>query len=193
MKTRKATLALLLVLGIGACGDTPLAPEAAPPDGLVPSAQKKVNGTGLVLESLTGVSAPIVGQLAEVVIDQAVITELFLVEDIVSGVIGLEAEGVLQLTGGVLGTDVVTQNFRTEVDVTSSGPGKCSLLTVDLGPIAVNALNLAEVDAPVATVDARGSGAVGSLLCNLGNLLSGVVGGATRGVQGLVNAINRVI
>jgi hypothetical protein len=146
-----------------------------------------------VLESLTGVSVPIVGQLAEVVIDQAVITELFLVEDVVSGVIGLEAEGVLQLTGGVLGTDVVTQNFRTEVGLTSSGPGKCSLLTVNLGPIAVDALGLAEVDAPVATVDARGSGAVGSLLCNLGNLLSGVVGGATRGVQGLVNAINRVI
>jgi hypothetical protein len=180
-------LVLPVALGIAACGKEPVAPESAVPDALVPQAQKNVNGTGLVLESLTDVLL-----VGDVVIDQAVITNLVL-GPIVGGIVGLEAEGVLQLTGGVLGTDIVTQNFRTQVGITSSGPGKCDVLTVDLGPVAVDALGLAEVDVPVATVDARASGAVGSLLCNLGNALSGVVGGVTRGIQGLLNAINRLI
>jgi hypothetical protein len=180
-------LMLPVALGIAACGKEPVAPESAAPDALVPQAQKNVNGTGLVLESLTDVLL-----VGDVVIDQAVITNLVL-GPIVGGIVGLEAEGVLQLTGGALGTDIVTQNFRTQVGITSSGPGKCDVLTVDLGPVAVDALGLAGVDVPVATVDARASGAVGSLLCNLGNALSGVVGGVTRGIQGLLNAINRLI
>lgn len=87
---------------------------------------------------------------------------------------GLQANGVLQLTGGVLGSNVVTQNLSTTTSVTSSGPGQC-LVTIDLGSIGINALNLASVDLPTATITGKGSGAVGSLLCNPGNLLSGLV------------------
>lgn len=57
----------------------------------------------------------------------------------------------------------------------------------------VDALGLVAVDVPVADLTGRGSGAVGSLLCNLGSLLNGPLGAVTRGVQGLVNAVNRVI
>jgi hypothetical protein len=148
-------------------------------------------GSGLVLDSLTGISVPLIGSLGNVNINQAVITNFALVENTVGQVIGLEAEGVLQLTGGVLGTNVVTENFHTLVTVTSSGPGKCDLITIDLGPINVNALGVATVDVPAATLTGRGSGAVGSLLCNLGAVLSGLIGGGAAG--GLVNAINNQI
>jgi hypothetical protein len=127
------------------------------------------------------------------VIDQAVITNFALVENTVGQIVGLEATGVLQLTGGVLGSNVVTEDFTTVVSVTSSGPGQCDLVTVDLGPIGIDALGVASVDVPAASVVGRGSGAVGSLLCNLGQALSGLVGGVTSGVQGLVNALNNLI
>jgi hypothetical protein len=77
--------------------------------------------------------------------------------------------------------------------VASSGPGKCDVLTVDLGPIAIDALGAVSVDAPEAAVTPRSSGALGSLLCNLGNLLQPPVSGVTSAVRGLVNAINRII
>jgi hypothetical protein len=70
------------------------------------------------------------------------------------------------------------------------------LIAINLGPIGVNVLGqVAFVDVPVASLTGRGSGAVGSLLCNLGNLLSGLLGGggAIPGAQGLVNAINNQI
>jgi hypothetical protein len=147
-------------------------------------------GSGLVLDSLTGLSVPLIGSLGDVNINQAVITNFTLVENTVGQIIGLEAEGVLQLTGGVLGTEVVTENFRTLVTVTSSGPGKCDLVTIDLGQVSVDALGVASVDVPAATLTGRGSGAVGSLLCALGSVLSGLTGG---GAGGLVNAINNLI
>jgi hypothetical protein len=149
-------------------------------------------GTGLVLESITGVTLPLIGELGDVVIDQAVVTNFVLVENIVGQIVGLEVEGVLQLTGGVLGTDVVTEDFLTTVSVTSSGPGKCEVVTIDLGEIALNAL-VASVEIPAASVHARASGAVGSLLCALGQLLGGLTGGVLPGVGGLVEAINRRI
>jgi hypothetical protein len=166
----------------GAQTDAGSARQAAPPP-----------GSGLVLDSVTGITLPLIGRLGDVVVDQAVITNFELVENVVGQVVGLEATGVLQLTGGVLGTNVVTEDFNTLVSVTSSGPGQCDLVTIDLGPIAIDALGVASVDVPVATLNGRGSGAVGSLLCNLGRLLSGVVGGVTAGVQGVVNAINNLI
>jgi hypothetical protein len=138
-------------------------------------------------------TVPLIGQLGDVVIDQAVITNFALVENTVGQIVGLEATGVLQLTGGVLGSNVVTEDFTTVVSVTSSGPGQCDLVTVDLGPIGIDALGVASVDVPAASVVGRGSGAVGSLLCNLGQALSGLVGGVTSGVQGLVNALNNLI
>jgi hypothetical protein len=184
--------ALAVVLGLGACGDDVVSPDAA--GGERPALQRR-EGTGLVLTSITGLALPLIGQLGEVVIDQAVITNFALVETVVGGIVGLEAEGVLQLTGGVLGTDVVREDFNTVVSVTSSGPGQCDLITIDLGPIGIDALGLVTVDVPAASLTGRGSGAVGSLLCNLGNLLSGLLGGggAIPGAQGIVNALNRQI
>src|SRR5205814_1033720 len=82
--------------------------------------------------------------------------------------------------GGVRGSDVVTQDFSTTVAVTSSANGQCNIVTLDLGPIDVNAL-VATVDVPAATVTAKGSGALGSLLCNLGQALNPVTG-AVRGL-----------
>lgn len=144
-----------------------------------------------MLESLTGLTLPLIPiELGEVRIEQVVITDLKLVEDVVSGIVGVEAEGVLQLTGGVLGTDVVTEDFRTAVGITSTGPGQCELVRIDLAPIEVDILGeVATVDVPAAEVTGRGSGAVGSLLCTLGALL----GGLSSGVDGVVNGINNLI
>jgi hypothetical protein len=118
-----------------------------------------------------------------------------MIENLVGQIAGLKADGVLQLTGGVLGTNVVTQNFTTTVTVTSSGPGQCQVITIDLGPITIDVLGLATVDVPAATLSGTASGTLGSLLCDLGNLLTGLAGGgtATPGVQGLVNQINSLI
>jgi hypothetical protein len=71
--------------------------------------------------------------------------------------------------------------------------GGCSIANVDLGPLNIAALGPVTIDVPAAEVEGRGSGAVGTLLCTLGTLVNGVVGGATRGVQGVVTAINRLI
>lgn len=195
MNLRSAALLLPLATGL-ACAEHPASPAAlrAPMLEQGPMFQPRAAGTGLILNSVTGLTLPLIGQLGDVVIDQAVITNFALVENTVGQIVGLEAEGVLQLTGGVLGTDVVTEDFLTTVSVTSSGPGQCDLITIDLGPIGIDAL-VANVDVPAASLTGRGSGAVGSLLCNLGNLLGGLLGGGglNPGVRGLVNALNRQI
>jgi hypothetical protein len=193
MKQRVATLAMCLTLGIGACAETPVAPDALARDRLMPHPQRSLDGTGLILEDLTDVSLPIVGPVAGIVIEQAVITDLMLIEDIAGTIIGLEATGTV--TGTLTGTGVriVDERFTSTFAITSSGPGQCDLVTIDLGPLRLDALGLVTADVPTADVTTRGSGAIGSLLCNLGNALSGVIGGVTRGVQGLVNAINRLI
>jgi hypothetical protein len=159
------------------------------------SRQQTQQGTGLVLDSLTGLSVPLIGHVGDVVVNQAVITNFTLVENLVGQIVGLRADGVLQLTGGVLGTNVVTENFSTTATVTSSGPGRCQLITIDLGPINADVLGLATVDVPAATLSGTASGALGSLLCNLGNLLSGLASGgvASTAVQGVVNNINKLI
>lgn len=126
--------------------------------------------------------------LGDVTINQAEITNFAVVENVVGQIVGLQADGVLQLTGGVLGTDVLTQDFSTTVAVTSSGSGQCSVVTLDLAPININAL-VAQVDVPAATVDAKGSGALGSLLCSLGQALNPVTGA----VRSIVQAIDRLI
>jgi hypothetical protein len=187
MKNGIVVLVLPLALGFGGCGENPVAPSPlVAHDGQMASAK----GTGLVLKSLTNVSVPLIGSLGDVNIDQAVITNFALVEDAVGNIIGLEATGVLQLTGGVLGTDVVTEDFTTTASVTSSGPGQCDLVTIDLGQVGIDALGLAKIDVPAATLTAKGSGAVGSLLCNLGSILGGLTGGNPAGI---VNALNNQI
>jgi hypothetical protein len=156
-------------------------------------AQGRRPGSGLVLDSLTGVSLPLLGELGDIVIDQAVITDLRLVEDLAGQIIGLEVTGTLNGTLSATGVDVVNEQFTSTLAVTSSGPGQCEVVGVQLGPLALDALGLVAIDVPEADLTGRGSGAVGSLLCNLGSLLNGPLGVVTRGVQGLVNALNRLI
>ena len=192
MKRRMANIAMSLALGLAACGEPTLAPETRAPTGPMLQAQP-VNGTGLILNSLTGVSLPILGQVGEVLIDQAIITDLMLIEDIAGTIIGLEVSGIINGTLTATGVPIVEEEFTSSVAITSSGPGQCELVTVDLGPLRIDALSLVTADVPEAELTGRGSGAVGSLLCNLGRALSGIVGGVTRGVQGLVNAINNQI
>jgi hypothetical protein len=197
MRRRVPALVLPLALGIAACGREPVAPTAAPHD-VTPLQQGKkghVEGTGLLLESVTGVRVPLLGvDLGDVVIKQAVIKEFGLVENVVAPLIGLEATGVLEITGGVLGMEVVTEDFTTGVGVISTSRGQCDIITINLAPISVDVLGrTAFVDVPAAEVAGRGNGALGSLLCNLGQLAQGLVDGVTRGVRGLVNAINQIL
>ena len=190
MRSRRIVPTLALALAVGACGGDP---SGKPLD--VSTQKQAAKGTGLVLDSVTGISLPLIGKLGDVNIDQAVITNFALVETTVGQIVGLEVDGVLQLTGGVLGTDVITENFTTTASVTSSGPGQCNLVTIDLGQISIGAPLGASVKVPAATLTAKGSGAVGSLLCNLGNLLGGLTSGtgAPAGAGGVVNALNNLI
>src|SRR5207248_9220529 len=66
-----------------------------------PLAQAAV-GSGLVLHSVPGLALPLIGRVGDVAIDQAIITNIGLVENVVGQIVGLQARGVLQLTGGVL-------------------------------------------------------------------------------------------
>ena len=195
-RIRNTTIALTIALALGACSETPVGPgsKSVSALGIGPPFAKSVSGTGLVLDNVTGLSLPLIGQVGTVTINQAVITQLGVVQDVAGNIIGVDANGVLQLTGGVLGTDVLTQNFTTDALILSSGSGQCDVLTVDLAPITLDALGGAvSVDVPQASVTPRASGAVGPLLCNLGSLLNAPVGQVTSAVRGLVNAINRIL
>jgi hypothetical protein len=189
---------LVVVGGAGACNDRSItSPERSVPS--ISRQQSPQKTTGLVLNSLTNLSIPIVssilGPLGDIHIDQAEITNFALVENTVGAIVGLQVDGVLQGTTNILGTPVVDENFTTTATVTPSGPGSCDLVNIDLGPIAINALNLASVDLPTVSVAGKTSGVVGTLLCNLTKLLGGLGSGgtATPGAQGVVNALNNQI
>jgi hypothetical protein len=186
MKLRFTALALPLVLAV-ACDKQPAAPDVSTTSN-VPQMQQIRRGTGLALESVTGLELPLIGQAGNVVINQAVITNFTLIENTVGQIVGLQAEGVLQLTGTALGTGV-TENFVTTAAVTSSGFGRCDIVTIDLGPINIDRLPGVQVDIPAATLTGRGSGAVGPLLCALGQMLNPV----TRGVRAVVRVLNLLI
>jgi len=195
-RIRNITTALTIALALGACSETPVGPgtNSVSALGTGPAFAKSVTGTGLVLDDVTGVNAPLIGEIGTVTINQAVITQLGVVQDLAGNIIGVDATGTLQATGGALGTDVVTQNFTTDALILSSGNGQCDVLTVDLAPITLDALGGAvSVDVPQAAVTPRASGAVGPLLCNLGSLLNAPVGQVTSAVRGIVNAINRIL
>ena len=193
MNKMRAIAISISIFTLTACNDSPLAP---PPHAPVRPAMARgpVNGTGLVLNSITGVTVPLIGQLGSVTIDQAIITDLGLVENALGQIVGLEATGVLQLSGDVLGAGA-TEDFTTAVGITSSGPGQCDLVTIDLGQVDISVPGVTAIDVPAATLTGRGSGAVGSLLCNLGNLLGALTGGGVGnpGAQGVVNALNNQI
>ena len=176
--------ALPLTLALGACGEAPTAPGLRPdvdasfshggPHG-------RPQGSGLTLNSLTGATV-LFADLGDVIIDQVVITNLTLVENAAGQIIGLEATGTVSGVVDATGAEI-TEDFTSTVNITSSGPGKCDLLTVDLGGLNIDALGLVTADVPAAEVSSRGSGAVGSLV-------GGLIGG---GAGGLVNAINNQI
>lgn len=94
-------------------------------------------------------------------------------ENTVGQIIGLDATGTLTGTAvNVLGNPVAVNAspFTADVAVTSSGPGQCSVVTLDLSSLNINAIGVVTGTLP-ANVTVKGSGAVGSLLCNLGSLL----------------------
>jgi hypothetical protein len=184
MKRRIAVFAIPLLIGFAGCSDDPVQPEpdagatlaeqavAEAQAALVSAQQQQRRGSGLQLESVTGIRLPLIGRLGDVVVDEAVITNFDIVEGVAGTIIGLQAEGVLELSGGALGTDLVTEEFRTDVTITRSGPGRCRVIGVDLGPIDVDALGEAvSVDVPEASVTTRSAGLAGLLLCLAGRLL----------------------
>jgi hypothetical protein len=193
MQSRLALLAL--ALGLTACTiDAPLGPHRLAP-GDVSRASNK--GSGLTLNVVPNVTLPILGSTNSIVVNQEVLTNFSLVENVVGQIVGLDVTGTLSGTEiDVLGNTIgiITQPFTSEVSVTSSGPGQCSVLSLDLSSINLNALGVLNVSIP-ANVDVKGSGAVGSLLCNLGQLLSGITSGLSggQGAQGVVNALNNQI
>ena len=195
MRLLKVTAsAALLALVAGACGENPVSPRLASSS---PSLQKESpRGTGLAIDIEPNVTLPL-GLGGPITIDQVVFTHLALVENTVGEIVGLQVTGTLSGTAvNVLGKtiSVIADPFTADVAITSSGPGQCSLVTLDLSNINLDVLGLVTADLPV-NVDVKGSGAVGSLLCSLGNLLSGLLSGGTGspGAQGVVNAINNQI
>jgi hypothetical protein len=192
MRTGVVALVLPLVLGVGACGKEPMAPTAAAAEGALLQ-RGHFRGTGFVLESITGATLPLGLDLGDAVIRQAMIKEFGIAEDIAGSIVGLNAVVELRVIGeGPLSTGV-TEEFTTGVGIISSGRG-CRVIGVDLAPLAVDVLGRAVVvDVPVATVEAGSSGAVGSLLCAAGKLLTPVTGGAARALRSLVDAVNRLL
>ena len=200
MKSRLlAALALPLAMGIGACSDAPTAPgEVSLSNHGGPPAQPpgRRQGSGLVLDVVGDVTLPLGlgGELLTV--QQAVITNIALVEQTVGGIVGLRATGTLTGTTVDLVSGLVTVEtvpFVADLNVTSSGPGQCGLVNLSLSNLDLGALGLVDVTVP-ATVDVKGSGAVGVLLCNLGAIVGGLAGGLSGGgAGGIVNAINNQI
>ena len=181
MNRRMALLAVPLTFGLSSCGTEPTAPAAAPTEQVMLQ-QRPEQGTGIALEDIVGL--PVIG---DVTVSQIVITEL-----------ALNAVGGLQASGTITGTTVdalgnaitVTNDFTTDVLISSTGPGGCDIVTVDLAPIGADVFGVVGVDVPVANVTTQGKGPVGRILCALGSLVNGVAGGVVRG---LITALNNLI
>jgi hypothetical protein len=158
--------------------------------------QAPPKGTGISVDLVPHVTLPL-GLGGSITINQVVITNFALVENTVGQIVGLQVTGDLSGTainavGGLVGVNA--QPFIATASVTSSGPGQCTLATINLSNLNLNVLGLVTGTVPV-NVTAKGSGAVGSLLCNLGQALAGIgsaLGGGS-GAQGLVNALNNQI
>lgn len=190
---RNTIIVVTAAFALSACSDSTGPNSALAPAPANATASAKQPGTGITLNDVTGLSLPLIGQVGQVSIDQAVITQ-FGVLQTAGNIVGIDATGVLQLTGGVLGTNVITQNFTTDAQILSTGKGQCSVVTVDLAPITLDALGSnVSVNIPAASVTPSASGAVGPLLCNLGSFLNAPVGQVTSAVRGIVNAINQII
>ena len=193
----RSTFALLAIpLGlVVACSEAPVAPHTVQP-GSISLQQAPPKGTGIAVDIVPNVTLPL-GLGGSITIDQAVITNFALVENTVGQIVGLQVTGDLSGTavnavGGLVGVNA--QPFTANVSVTSSGPGQCNLVTLALSNLNLSVLGLVTGTLPV-NVTGKGSGAVGSLLCNLGQALSGIGSalGGSGGAQGIVNALNNQI
>ena len=183
MKMRMAALALPLALGLGGCSDAPSGPEAQRNATPLLAVKK---GTGIVLDIIPNVSLPL-GLGGSITIDQAVLTNFAVVENAAGAIVGLEVTGTLtgtavDVAGGLVAVNAVP--FVANIAVTSQGPGQCSAVTLDLSAINIEGLGLVTGHVPV-NLDVKGSGAVGSLLCNIGSLVGGI--------GGLIGALNNQI
>jgi hypothetical protein len=179
MRTYARTMSLVLSVGFIACSDLPTSTTSLSPGEA--RMTRPTRGTGIALTDFATV--PVIGNID---VQQVVITGLS------TFLGGVQASGTITgTTVDALGrTITVTNDFTGDVLVSSSGPGQCGIVTVDLSGIDINALNIVNADLPVATVDVSGSGAVGPLLCALGSVVNGVAGGV---VGGLVNALNGLL
>lgn len=187
-----AASAALVALVTTACSNDVLSPRALTP--AAPLRQAAPKGTGVTLDVVPTVTLPL-GLGGPATINQAVITNFALVEA-AGQIVGLQVTGTLDGTaldalGNAIGVSV--NPFTANAAITSSGPGQCSVVTLDLSTLTVNTL-VANLTVP-AKLDVKGSGAVGSLLCNLGSLLNGLTSGLSggSGAQGVVNALNNQI
>jgi hypothetical protein len=173
-------LSLALILAIGACSDQPTSPMARAPAS-EPAYQRFDRGTGLTLDNVTSTPIPLLGNA--VFNGQVVITQLAL-----NAVGGLEATGTITGTITALGIPI-NQNFTTDVAISRTGAANsCSVLSVNLAPIAVDAAGqIVSVDLTAANVNARATGPVGALLCALTSLLNSGLGGVLNAV---LNALN---
>lgn len=136
--------------------------------------QAQPKGTGLAVDIVPNVTLPL-GLGGSVTINQAVITNFALIENTVGQIVGLQVTGDLSGTavnalGNLVGVNA--QPFTATANVTSSGSGQCTLATISLSNPNLSVLGLVTGTLPL-NVTAKGSGAVGSLLCNLGQALSG--------------------
>lgn len=192
MKWQHITALVALVVA-GACNENPTTPSTAPS---ITGPSMQLGGTGIQVDIVPNVTLPL-GLGGSITINQAVITHFALVENTVGQIVGLDVTGTLSGTavnvlGGVIGVNA--DPFTAEASITSSGPGQCSIVTLDLSSLNVSVLGLVEGTVPL-NINAKGSGAVGSLLCNLSSLLSGLASGGTGspGAQGVVSQLNGLI
>jgi hypothetical protein len=181
---RRQLFILGVAVAIAACHDATTAPTVLSA-GPAPASARAAppQGTGLVLHNVTSTPIPLLDNA--VLNGEVVITQLAL-----NAVGGLTASGTL--TGTITGvSQTITQDFTTDVAISGSGNGNsCSVLTVDLSPINVDAggkivsVDLTQVNA---TVGAQGP--LGSLLCTLTNLVNQGVGGAVSALLSVINGI----
>lgn len=189
MRWQHAAAFVALVV-VSACSENPNAPS---PRAIPNPSFQGLGGTGIKVDIVPTVTLPL-GLGGSINIDQAVITHFALVENTVGQIVGLDVTGTLSGTavtvlGGIVGVNA--NPFTAEASITSSGPGQCSLVTLDLSSLNVNVLGLVTGTLPL-NITAKGSGAVGSLLCNLSSALSGLASGGTGSpnAQSVVNALN---
>jgi hypothetical protein len=182
-----ATLPLALALALAACERAPLASVTGPLQPTTAAEQRTPprRGTGLVLDNVLTLPVQVVGQVPVNV--DAVITGLQF-----SALTGLTATFDLVADVNVAGTRLIADDLTSAVSLSSAGGnGGCSVVSVDLAPVTVNAAGLAVVDIPVTDVNVRAEGATGALLCVVTRLVNSAA--PVNAVIAVVNALTRLL